>query len=191
MNRKVLGLIAMICSPTMFAEIVVSDSTVVVGIASMLFMIGSFCSLLGLWQLKATGSSKWGRGVLILQMVLVSMAFLFSLFEATQILAPDHILFIVTDIAWPLSMFTMTFVGVTTAVVGSLPGWRRYGVLPSGLVMITSLLASMVLGTSIDAPGFVAASVTALSICWFIMAFTVFSSDAGEFGSRGLIRKTA
>lgn len=190
MNHKVLGLITIICAPAMLAEDLIGKSNVVMGIASMIFMIGSFCSLWALWQLKATGTSKWGRGVLIWQMFLVVLAFLFGVFEATQIISSENILYIITDIAWPLSMLSMLFVAITTAVVGVLQGWRRFAILPSGLIMIISILASIILGSALSEPTIAFASVIAMVSCWCLMGFTIFSNDTGETVAQP-IRQTA
>jgi hypothetical protein len=180
MKPKVLGLITILCAPAMLAEDLIGKSNLVMGIASMIFMLGSFSSLWGLWQLKATGTSKWGRGVLIWQMFLVVLAFLFGVFEASQIISSENILYIITDIAWPLSMLSMLFVAITTAVVGVLPGWRRFAILPSGLIMVISILASIVIGSSLSEPVIAFASVVAMVLCWCLMGFTVFSSDPSD-----------
>jgi hypothetical protein len=139
----------MICAPAMLVEALIpggNETPIVVGTASMVFMIGSLCSHIGLWRIAATGRNWWGRAVLGLQITLVSLAFLFGLFEATSLLAEDNPLFIITDMSWPISMLFMLVVGITAAVVGRLAGWRRFAPLLCGLAFPLSILITMALG---------------------------------------------
>jgi hypothetical protein len=129
MNNRVLGTIGMICAPGLLFEALIpggNDSNVVVGICSMIFMIGSFASHFGLWRIAASGRNWWGRGVLGFHLFLVTLAFLFGVIEAGALLPDDNILFTITDMAWPLSMVWMLPLGITIAVVKKLEGWKRF-----------------------------------------------------------------
>lgn len=176
MTIRTLGTIGMVCALALLAEGFLSGSEptpLITGIASMVFMAGSFCSHLGLWKLKATGTHWWGRGVLVLQMALIALAFFFGVFEAMQVLSEDNILFMVTDIAWPLSMITMNFVGITTAVVGRLTGWRRFAVVPCGLSFPIGILASIVTGLEMNSQAIGLLFFGMLAVFWCVMGFAV------------------
>jgi hypothetical protein len=180
-NNRVLGTIAMICAPAMLVEGLIpggDDMPIVVGIASMIFMGGAFASLLGLWRVAATGTSWWGRGVLALQLTLVSLAFCFGFFEATGLLSDEDLLFTITDIAWPISMLTMNLVGVTAAVVGRLPGWQRFALLPCGLAFPATMVLSILSGSDTQSDWIGIVFFALLAIFWALMGFVVRQSAA-------------
>ncbi len=180
MNNRTLGTIAMICAPAMLVEALIpggADMPLVVGTASMVFMAGAFAGLTGLWRAAATGTSWWGRGVLGLQLLLVSLAFLFGLFEATGLVGEESVIFTVTDIAWPLSMLTWNLVGITAAVVGRLPGWRRFALLPCGLALPATIVLGMVIGSDMQGDVVGYAFFGMLAVFWGLMGFVVRQSD--------------
>jgi hypothetical protein len=150
----------------------------VVGTASMVFMLGSFASHVGLWRMAATGRSWWGRGVLIFQLVLVALAFLFGLFEATGLIGEENILFTITDIAWPVSMLAMNLVGITIAVVGKLRGWQRFAPLLPGLALPTTIVLGMLLGEGMqgDLVGYIFFAM--LAVFWGLLGLIVRQSEA-------------
>lgn len=180
MNNRTLGTIAMICAPAMLVEGLIpgsADMPLVVGTASMVFMAGAFASLLGLWRAGATGQNWWGRGVLGLQLLLVTLAFCFGLFEATALVPEENPLFIVTDMAWPLSMLTMNLVGITAAVVGRLPGWQRFALLPCGLALPTTILMGAIMGEGMQSALIGLIFFGMLAIFWGLMGFVVRQSE--------------
>jgi hypothetical protein len=180
-NNRTLGTIAMICAPAMLVEALIpggNEIPVVVGTASMLFMLGSLCSHIGLWRAAATGSAWWGRGILGFQILLVSLAFLFGLFEATGLVGEENILFTITDIAWPLSMVFMLAVGGATIAARRLPGWHRFAPLFCGLSFPTTILLS--LATGMDMQSQVAGIIFfgMLAVFWMLLGFVVRQTDA-------------
>lgn len=176
MSNRMLGTIAMICAPAMLVEALIpggSELPFVVGTASMVFMAGSFCSHIGLWRLAATGTSWWGRFVLGVQLLLVTLAFAFGFFEATGLVNEENILFVITDIAWPISMLWMLVCGITAAIVGRLQGWRRFAQLLCGLAFPSSMLIGMLgsLEMQGDLIGLVFFGM--LAVFWALLGFAV------------------
>jgi len=176
-NNRTLGTIAIACAPAMLLELIVPDMPFVVGTASMIFMAGAFASLVGLWRAEATGTSWWGRGVLGLQLLLVSLAFVFGLFEATKLVPETSPLFIVTDIAWPLSMLTWNLVSITAAVVGRLPGRLRFALLPCGLALPITIVLSIVTGGGMQGQLVGVIFFAMLTVFWATMGFAVRQSE--------------
>lgn len=181
MNNRTLGTLAMVLAPAMLIEALIpggSEMPFVVGTASMLFMLGSFCSHVGLWRIAATGRNWWGRAVLALQLVLVALAFLFGLFEATALVGDENPLFLVTDMAWPLSMLTMNLVGITIAVVGRLRGWQRFAPLLCGLALPITIALGAVSGAGVqgDMVGYVFFGM--LAVFWGLLGLVVRQSEA-------------
>ncbi|MBC8074686.1 MAG: hypothetical protein H7Y32_01310 [Chloroflexales bacterium] len=181
MNNRTLGTVAMLLAPAMLIEALIpggSEMPFVVGTASMLFMLGSFCSHIGLWRIAATGRSWWGRTVLTIQLTLVALAFLFGLFEATGLVGDENILFTITDIAWPLSMLTMNLVAITAAIVGKLRGWQRFAPLLCGLALPASIILGIVTGAGMDSDlvGYIFFGM--LAVFWGLLGFVVRQSEA-------------
>lgn len=176
MNNRILGTIVMVCAPAMLVEALIPSGNtmaVLVGMCSMIFMVGSFCSLVGLWRVAATGYSWWGRAVLAIELVLVSMAAVFGFFEATALLDEQNILFVATDIAWPLSMIWMLAVGITTAVVNRLSSWRRFAPLLCGLTFPASIGISLVGGFDFQSQAIGLIFFGMLAVFWALLGFAV------------------
>jgi hypothetical protein len=180
MNNRILGTIAMVCAPAMLVEALVpggSDLLFVVGTCSMIFMVGSICSHIGLWRAAATGQGWWGRAVLAIQLLLVTLAFLFGFFEATGLVGEESILFTVTDMSWPLSMVWMLPVGITAAIVGRLPGWRRFAPLLCGLAFPSSILIGLVTGLGMESNAMGLIFFGMLAAFWALLGFAVRQSE--------------
>jgi hypothetical protein len=125
-----LGIVAMICAPALLVEAVITidqGNHLVVGIASMVFMFGWICSNTAMRRLRAAGTGRWGRAVLLVQLVGLVLAFASGFFEATGLFGRGDTIFDVADSAWPLSMIWMFLpVGVSTILAGRPPGWRGF-----------------------------------------------------------------
>ena len=171
MNNRTLGIIAMICAPALLLEGLLlrgEEDALITGIASMVFMAGWICSNIGMWRMRATGTSRWGRTVLLVQLVGLVLAFMFGFFEATGLLGRDDLAFNVMDIAWPLSMAWMLVVGITAAVAGRMPGWRRVAPLLCGLWLPLGIPLQSVLG---EQTGSIMFGVSA--VLWLLLGYAV------------------
>jgi hypothetical protein len=180
MNNRTLGAIGIICAPALLAEILIDPQAkqpVVVGVASMIFMLGSLASHVGLWRIAATGRRWYNRVPLAIQLVLVVMAFLFGFIEATGILAEDNPLFMATDIAWPLSMVWMNIVGIATLVARRLPMPQRLVPLLCGTSLPITMLVTVAAGVAIieQSSGYIFFSM--LATFWALLGFVVMQSE--------------
>lgn len=179
MTNRTLGIIGMLCAPALLVAGLITldaENPAIIGVGSMLFMAGAFASLVGLWRIAATGTSWWGRGVLGLQMILVTLAFLFGFFEATALVPDTSPLFAITNTVWPLSMVTMNFVGFTAAVVGRLRGWRRFALLPCGLAFPVVTGFAIVARAGMESVVFGMAFFGWLAAAWALMGLLVYDS---------------
>jgi len=170
MNNRTLGTIAMICAPALLIEGLLlrgEEDALITGIASMVFMAGWICTNIGMWRMRATGTGRWGRAVLLVQLVGLVLAFLFGFIEATGLLDENNIVFIVTDIAWPLSMLWMLVVGITVIVTKQLPGWKRFVPVLCPLWLPIAIVGST---APIDF-GFVGLGLTA--VLWALLGYIV------------------
>jgi len=172
MNNRVLGTTAMICAPALLIEGLLlrgQENAPITGIAGMVFMAGWICSNIGMWRLRATGTSKWGRAVLLIQLVGLVLAFMSGFFEATGLLGRESIVFNITDAAWPLSMLWMIVVGITVVVAKRLSGWQRFVPLLCPFWLPISIVVSIALGDTLgEIVGFGVAAVL-----WALLGYVV------------------
>lgn len=113
----------------------------------LLFAVGWFCSMVGLRSLRATGQRRFGRVVATLPLVTLPLAMLQSVFDLAG-LGRSSPLYLVSDLAWPLSMLLTLIVGVTVLVAGTLKGWGRFVPLFCGLGLPVALLLGALFGES-------------------------------------------
>jgi hypothetical protein len=161
----------MICAPALLIEGLLlrgEEDALITGIASMVFMAGWICSNIGMWRMRATGTGRWSRAVLLVQFVGLVLAFLFGFFEATGLLGENNIVFIVTDIAWPLSMVWMLVVGVTVLVAKWLPGWKRFVPILCPLWLPIAIVGSFAFG---EAAGI--AGVGFAAVLWALLGYII------------------
>ena len=172
-----LGVLAMITAPAMLVETarhgfqtVPNDQTDALGaILYGLFAIGWFASILGLRQLRATGTNLFGRIVIHLPLVTIPLAFGQTV---TDILKVDQstALYMVTDLAWPLSMVLTFLVSVAVLFGGTLRGWQRFVPLYCGLSLPVAI--ALIAMTGSDMPDWLFAVHTASG--WFLLGAIVF-----------------
>ena len=177
MSNRVLGAIAMICAPWLLIGALLlqgREDGLITGITGMVFMAGWICANTAMRRMHATGTSTWGRAVLLIQLVGLVMAFMFEFFEATGLLGRESIIFNATDAAWPLSMVWMLVVGVTVIVAKRLSGWQRFVPLLCPFWLPIALIASVALGDDVvgELIGFGIAAVL-----WMLLGYVVFSED--------------
>jgi hypothetical protein len=174
-----LGTIAMICAPALLLEGLFfhnDANNVAIGVCSAVFMAGWICSNIGMTRLGATGHNLWGRLVLRMQLVGLVLACLFGVIEATRALPANNIIFIVTDMAWPISMAWMLVVGISVLVARQLSGWQRWVPLFWGLALPTAVVLSIVTGAPLQGSlglfffGW-------LAVAALLLGYSVFSSE--------------
>ena len=179
MNNRLLGTIAIICAPALLIEELLlrgQENAPITNIASMLFMAGWICSNISMWRMRATGTGKWGRAVLLLQLVGLVLAFMFGLLEATGLLGRESMVSNVTDAAWPLSMLWMIVVGVTVIVAKRLSGWQRFVPLLCPLWLPMAIILSIAFGDTVG--GIVGFGYAA--VLWALLGHVVVRSDSPQ-----------
>jgi hypothetical protein len=148
MKNQTLGTIAMLCAPGLLLGGLLTpdnEDPLIMGLASMVFMLGWICSNMAMRRLEAAGTDRWGHAVLSIQLVGLVLAFLFGLFEATG-LFEGTIIFTITNAAWPLSMLWMLVVGITVITARRFTGWRRFVMVLCPFWLLVAILGSIALG---------------------------------------------
>lgn len=149
MSNKLLGTLALIGAPWLFIGTYLeqqmpqlSDSWFT-GVWGILFISGWFCSVIGLKKLNATGRSSFGKVLLIVLLITLTIA---NISNVIQIIVeknkPSY--FMAFDIFWPLSNIIMLIVGVVVIASKRLPGWKRYVPLLTGLWFPLAMLSSFI-----------------------------------------------
>ena len=175
MNDRILGTIAMICAPALLIEgllVQEQENAVITGIASMIFMAGWICSNVGMQHMRVAGTGKWGRAVLLIQLVGLALAFMFGFFEATGLLGRESIIFNITDAAWPQSMLWMLVVGIAVIRANRLSSRQRLVPLLCPFWLLIAIVGSMALGDTAGA--FLGVGYAA--ILWGLLGYIVLDS---------------
>lgn len=181
-SMRLLGLLGMVLSPSFFVMFT-SDTnaqgnlTQAAAFAGFLFTIGWFSNVLGLWQLRATGKRLPGRILLGVELVGVTLAAIFQIFEFTGF-AVGTIFFTIVDIAWPLSMIILLIVGITIAIIGGLRGAARFVPVIAPLWLPLNIIVTMAAGR--DAVLLISGIVA--TIGWFLTGYVIF--QGGGFTKR-------
>lgn len=130
---RTLGLVTLLTAPAMTIEAarhgfqkVANENTDPIGaLLYGLFSVGWLCGVLGLRWLRATGTGQAGRWLLNVLSVTVTLAILQSAMDLLRV-PTGNALYMVTDLAWPLSMVLTLVVGVAAIFSRQLSGWRRF-----------------------------------------------------------------
>lgn len=176
---RLLGLAAMIGAPALLIETarngfakVANESTDPTGaLLYGLFALGWFCAMLGLHQLRAAGAGRLGRTLTLLPLLTIPLALGQTLMDLLKV-PTAHPLYLVTDLAWPLSMVLTFTVSVAVPLAGRLPGWRRLTPLLCG-ISLPLMLVLLALG--IELPGWTFGAHTALG--WFALGLALFTLE--------------
>ena len=149
MSNQLLGILALIGSPWLFIGTYLeqkmphlSDSWFT-GVWGILFISGWICAAIALKRLKSTGSSSFGKVILLVLLLSLSVA---NVSNAIQIIVerdkPPYFIFF--DLFWPLSNVIMLIVGITIIAVKGLPGWKRYIPLVTGIWFPLAMLSTLI-----------------------------------------------
>lgn len=160
----------MICAPAMLVEGILlrgGENAVITGVAGMVFMAGWICANTGMRRTQAAGTGKWGRAVLLVQLVGLILASAFGFFEAAGLLE-GSIVFAVTDAAWPLSMLWMLVVGITVISAKRLRGWHRFVPVLCPFWLLLAMGGSAAFG---EAGGFLGLAYSA--VLWTLLGYVV------------------
>ena len=181
-DTRLLGLLGMAFSPCFLLMITTTGdpqhSLFRLGsFAGLLFTIGWFSNVLGLLQLRATGKRLPGKILLGVELVGVTLAAIFQVFEFTGF-GQGTVFHTITDIAWPLSMLTLLIIGIAIAIIGGLRGAARFVPIIAPIWLPLSILAGIALGeqASLIISGIVA------TLGWFLTGYVIF--QGGGFTKR-------
>lgn len=125
------------------------------------WQLGAFALLATVHVTRATGKSRWGRGVLATTATVLALATVWSVAFVVAPTAGGPIL-AALESAWPLSQLLLLVMGVTVVVARRWPGSARWLPLLGGLWFPVSMAA-------VTAGGFLA---TAVPAAWIAISYT-------------------
>lgn len=138
MNYRLAGMLAILGAPFLFVDFLAynmngaNESTSLSGVFNLIYISAWMCSIVGLWKARATGYNKWGRIVLIIQLVFLSLANCWNIYVIMDPGA-ETVLYRVLDFFWPISNLWMLVTGITVVTAKVLNGWMRFIPLVVGL----------------------------------------------------------
>lgn len=122
LTGKILGVVAMIGAPMLLIEFLVgpNDSAAVktsrdqlFSLIGVMYMTGWIAGAIGMRRLRATGSGLGATVVFVVQMIMLFLAWSFSVMEAFGYSSGNGgVLFAITDAGYPLSHLFMLVVGI-------------------------------------------------------------------------------
>jgi hypothetical protein len=142
----------MLASPMMLAEMLIfgfkqHGSNRVIGVLGVIYTAGWVCSAVGMRRSRVTGDNALSKGVFVLQLLGLLLAFLWSLQEIIYSgIDMSGMFYRVMDAAWPLSHLLMLAIGILTLRAGVWEGRRRFAPLLAGLALPVAIAAAQVAG---------------------------------------------
>lgn len=107
---------------------------------SFAFQLGVLAFLAVAWGTRATGTGRGGRAVLAIELVLLTMAILWTIPHLWQATRPHDELWIqVLDAGWPFSMLGLIAVGVAIVRARRWPGPARWLPLAASLLVVIDI----------------------------------------------------
>ena len=178
---RTLGWITLVTAPALLVEaarhgftLPEPDVTGVLGaVLYGLFAIGWFTAILGLRRIGATGRSGFGRALISIPLVTTVIAAGQSIMDILRV-DPASVAYLVTDLAWPLSMVLTFLISVTVLFAGTLHGWHRWVPLFCGISLPLHVAYGAITGDGL--PVWVFAAHTALG--WALLGWVLVRHDA-------------
>jgi hypothetical protein len=144
MNTRTLAALGLFGAPFLLLDSMNNglnpfQSSPVSGLLNLVYISAWICSLFALKRLGAFGAGRFGNILFGVQIVFLSLANCWNIYEFISPQAGTT-LYTILDLFWPLSNLCMLVSGITIAVKGVLKGWRRYAPLLVGCWLPFGLL---------------------------------------------------
>jgi hypothetical protein len=182
MNNRTLGLLALAGAPLFLLSMYVQPyfSTLhpqqFYGIWTTLYITAWICSVLGLQRLRATGFTRFGKGLVWVQLASLVLADLSNLY---QLVWPGSrsLPFIILDSFWPISNLLMLVMGIAIFRAKVLQGWTRWVPLFVGCWLPVMVICGIFYGRT-GVTGTVAGVYSA--VAWSLLAVVIIRTGKGE-----------
>lgn len=184
MNFKIAGIVAIFGAPFLFVDFLMynmdgkNESTSLSGVFNLIYITAWMCSIVGLWRAKATGFNRWGRIVLILQLVFL---FLANCWNTYVIIDPgaETIVYRILDFFWPISNLWMLATGITVVTAKVLRGWMRFVPLIVGLWLPLNIAFMSAIAEQSNMGMIVGGTYSV--IAWSLLGFVILKQEKPAF----------
>ncbi|MFC4453918.1 hypothetical protein [Deinococcus sonorensis] len=184
MNVRTLGYITMLCAPTLLidayrhgmARTLNGENDLTGNLLTMAFAVGWWCAMLALRQLSATGRGLLGRIVVTAPLITIAFAVLQEILDIAHVNMQSP-LYVVSDLAWPLSMLLTFVVSVAVLVARVLPLPHRLAPLFCGISLPVGMVY-MIMARLEDMP--IAEFGWHTAIGWFLLGLALVASPQRE-----------
>ena len=151
MNNKLLGAIALLGAPFLLIGYIVEmsytqmEDSWFTGVWGFIYITAWLCSIVVLQKSKATGDNQFGKVLLWIILVTLSVANISNMYQWAM---PDNKppFFFYIDMCWPLSNLIMLVVGITIVRAKKITGTKRFIPLVVGFWFPVSIGALIMLG---------------------------------------------
>ncbi|GAA4467387.1 hypothetical protein GCM10023189_50980 [Nibrella saemangeumensis] len=179
MTNRTLGTLGMLGAPFLGIEYIIQANagTQDMRLAALFgipYALGWLGCIWALYRMDAAGSSRIGRGILTVMLVLLSLANVWDFYAAVYPSAGD-LLYRITDLSWPASNLFMLAVGVAVIRAGRLSGWRKYVPFAVGLWLPLSVLSGVLLGQGAMAA--VVFSALYSAVMWTLLGYAIRTTE--------------
>jgi hypothetical protein len=123
--------------------------------------------------MQVNGTKKAARILLYIQVSFLFLAGSSDLVSILKIPVPEN-LFFYWDLFWPLSNCMMLVTGISIAIAGRLPGWKRWIALMAGLWLPVTVFIRFYLSSS-EYMAYVGGTYSLLM--WGLMAYIAYSDN--------------
>ena len=131
MNNKILGFFGLMGAPWLYLGMTAEEQfaalkgTWFTGAWELLYITGWICSIVALQRMKATGESRFGKGVL---WVLLASLIIADISNVLLMIIQHHqpAWWYFLDAFWPISNLIMLVVGIVVVKANVLQGWKRF-----------------------------------------------------------------
>ena len=110
---------------------------------SGLFQVGLVCMIVTMRATDAAGTSRWGRAVLGIEMLLLAPAIAWTVPFLIDADRPHEGVLVILDLFWPLSIVWLIPVGITVARAHRWPTPARWLPLLASLLIPVDIVASL------------------------------------------------
>jgi hypothetical protein len=173
-NNRILGLPAIIGAPMLLLQFLLGtrginseggEKNALIALLGVLYIGGWMCGAIGMFRLRTYGESRGSKIVFVQQMILLSLALMFSVFETFGATYENGgVLFAVFDAGYPLSHLFMIVVGIFVWRAGVWRGFSKFAPLLVGIALPLTLGLMPLLGEKVGVVSFGALTATGLGI---------------------------
>ena len=193
MSIRTFGIFGLIGAPFLFIDTMnnnfsYSQTNSYSGFYNLLYIAGWMSSMIALKRLGAFGRGRFGKVVFLVQMVFLTLANGWNIYECIQPRA-GTVLYSILDAFWPISNFFMLITGITIAFLHRLQGWRRYVPLAVGSWLPLGILLWTLFTRT---PSVLMALNIYSMLAWSLMAFSIvtFPGEKQDNNQQEIIHRT-